>query len=217
MRERVSGLQGSDRYFFRSDFEYVLRGIAFEYTPGGLYIWDFRFPLFEFFGLNLSYSDRLYERSGYIKKGEMSEEDIVGFIMSSPEARGAFGSDKPETMLDFIRFVDFKPSVLAGSTSARLTYASALLLSGQDSRAAIMLDELQNNPAMTKHDVVNCTLLRTKLRQGPAEVRALLDQVRRVNLRELGVAIGDDDNAPIEWARWVVKNGALTQTGPFGV
>jgi hypothetical protein len=59
MHERVSGLRNSGLYFFRGDFEHVLRDIVFEYVPRGGYITDFRFPLFDLGGPNLLYSDRL--------------------------------------------------------------------------------------------------------------------------------------------------------------
>ena len=91
MHERVSSLQNSAGYFFRGDFEHVLRGVVFEYVPRGLYVWEFRFPLFDFFGPNLLYSTRLSERAGFIGKGEMSEEGIVEFVMSSPEASRSTG------------------------------------------------------------------------------------------------------------------------------
>jgi len=48
--KRISSLRCSAGYFFRDDFEHVLTGIAFEYVTGGVYIWKFYFPLFDFFG-----------------------------------------------------------------------------------------------------------------------------------------------------------------------
>lgn len=184
MHERVSSLQSSAGYFFRGDFEHVLRGVVCEHVPRGLYIWEFRFPLFDFFGPNLLYSTRLSERAGFIGKGEMSEEGIVEFVMSSPEARSAFDPDKPAEVPDFIRFLESTPNLLRNA-HARLIHASALLLAGQESRAASMLDELA--PALKEQDSANCNLLRASLRQGSAEACALLDHVKRENLRVLGV------------------------------
>ncbi|MFN4329267.1 MAG: hypothetical protein ACK4FF_10360 [Limnobacter sp.] len=186
MHERVSALQSSAGYFFRGDFEYVLKGVAFEYVPRGLYIWEFRFPLFDFFGPNLLYSTRLSERAGFIGKGEMSEEAIVDFVMSSPEARSAFGSDKSEEVPEFVHFLESAPDLLRNA-HARLIHAAALLLVGQESRATSMLDELA--PVLNEKDAANCNLLRTSLRQGLAAARTLLDQVRRENLRTLGLAV----------------------------
>jgi hypothetical protein len=185
MHERVNALQSSAGYFFRGDFEYVLKGMAFEYVPRGLYIWEFRFPLFDFFGPNLLYSTRLSEHAGFIGKGEMSEETIVDFVMSSPEARDAFGSDKPAELLQFVHLLESTPDLLRNA-HARLIHAAALLLTGQESRAASMLDELVS--VLNEKDAANCNLLRASLQHGLAAARALLDQVRRENLRVLGIA-----------------------------
>lgn len=68
MRERVDGLRNSGIYFFRGDFEYIIQGAALEYVPHGLYIWSFSFPLFDFFGPNLSFSKRLAEKP-FVEKG----------------------------------------------------------------------------------------------------------------------------------------------------
>src|SRR5258706_7606233 len=135
MHERVSALQSSAGYFFRGDFDYVLNGVALEYVPRGLYIWEFRFPLFDFFGPNLLYSARLSEHAGFIGKGEMSEEAIVDFVMSSPEARSAFGPDKPAEVPQFVHFLESTPGLLRNA-HARLIHAAALLLDGQETRAA---------------------------------------------------------------------------------
>jgi hypothetical protein len=186
MHERVSALQSSAGYFFRDDFDYVLNGVAFEYVPRGLYIWEFRFPLFDFFGPNLLYSIRLSEHAGFIGKGEMSEEAIVEFVMSSPEARRAFGPDKPAEVPHFVHFLESTPSLLRNA-HAKLTYAAALLLDGQQSRVASMLDELVS--VLGERDAANCNRLRTSLRQGLGAARALLDQTRRENLRTLGIGV----------------------------
>lgn len=50
MHERVSNLRSWKVYFFRGDFEQVLTGVVLDYTPSGVYIEDFRFPLFDFAG-----------------------------------------------------------------------------------------------------------------------------------------------------------------------
>ncbi|MEG2578725.1 MAG: hypothetical protein RSA54_13455 [Glutamicibacter sp.] len=92
MHQRVAGLGSSSIYFFRGDYEYILQGVALEYVPRGLYIWNFKSPLFDFYGLSLSYSSRLPER-GFIAKGEMTEAEIVDHVMSSPAAQANFGSD----------------------------------------------------------------------------------------------------------------------------
>jgi len=186
MHERVSGLKSSSGYFFRGDFEDVLQGVLFEYVPRGLFIWEFRFPLFDFAGPNLLYSDRLHERSGFIGKGEMSEQAIVEFVMTSPEARSAFAREKPMQLSEFIHFLEFESQVLKNA-HARLIHAAALVLSGQESRAASILDEL--GPFLNAKYVPKCDLLRNSLREGPEAARALLDQVRRENLKALSIDV----------------------------
>jgi hypothetical protein len=185
MLERVKGLRSSTSYFFRGDFKDVLTGVNFEYVPRGLYLWNFRFPLFDFAGPHLSYSDRLHERSGFIGKNEMSEEAIIDFVLSSPEARSAFDSE-PMGISEFAQFLEAAPGFLR-YPHGRFIHAAALVLLGQESRAADLLDELV--PALHPTDIANCNLLRTKLQQGPIEARALLEQVRVKNLRVLGLAV----------------------------
>ena len=182
MHERVAALKSSGGYFFRGDFEYVLRGVHFEYVPRGLYISNFRFPLFDFAGPNLLYSDRLHERSGFIGKNEMSEEAIIDFVLSSPEAQSAFDS----APMDISEFVQFQEAGRMKNPHARLIHAAALVLLGQESHAASLLEELV--PALHPTDIKNCNQLRIKLQQGAAQACALLDQVRRENLQALGVA-----------------------------
>jgi hypothetical protein len=53
MQERVPGIRSHNGYFFRGDFDHVLQGVLFEYVPTGLYVTNFRFPLFDPFGPNL--------------------------------------------------------------------------------------------------------------------------------------------------------------------
>lgn len=182
MHARVSGLRSCGVYFFRGAFEYVLRGIVLDYTPRGVYISDFRFPLFDFAGPNLLYSDRLPERP-YIEKGEMSEEAIVDFVMASPEARDAFGTDTPMGLEEFVQHLLQSDCLL--NPHARLIHAAAMVLLGEESNAAKLLDELP--PILHPKDLPRCHLLREKLRQGPEAARMLLDQVRQENLQAFGV------------------------------
>lgn len=183
MHARVSGLRSSGVYFFRGAFEQVLRGIVFDYTPRGVYISDFRFPLFDFAGPNLLYSDRLPERP-YIEKGEMSDEAIVDFVLATPEARDAFGVDTPVSLAEFVQYLLQSNCLL--NPHARLIHAAAMVLLGQEAEAMKLLDELP----LTLHpkDVPRCHLLREKLRQGSGAARMLLEEIRQENLRAFGVA-----------------------------
>jgi len=132
MRERVDGLRNSGTYFFRGDFEYILQGAALEYVPRGLYIWSFSFPLFDFFGPNLSFSKRLAEKP-FVEKGEMNESEIVDFVLSAAEVRAQFQRDFALTLDEFVRFVE---TGHARSPRARLMQAAALILLGQGETAA---------------------------------------------------------------------------------
>lgn len=101
MHMRVKGLKSSGRYFFRDDFEHILRGVVPDYTPNGLYIEDFRFPLFDFFGPNLLYSSRLSEQA-FIGKGEMSEDAIVAVVWNWPYATNPFGENRPVSSTGYV-------------------------------------------------------------------------------------------------------------------
>lgn len=182
MHERVSELRSSGIYFFRGAFEYVLRGIALEYVPNGVYIADFRFPLFDFFGPNLLYSNRLLERP-FIEKGAMSEEAIVDYVMASSEAQKAFESSEPFSLSEFEQYLSESDCLL--NPHGRLIHAATLALLGQETRAVKLLDEIL--PIVHPNDIQSCNRLRGSLRQGPEAARMLLDQVRLDNLRALGL------------------------------
>ena len=184
MHEQVSGLKNSGVYFFRGDFEQILSGVVLDYVPRGVYIYDFRFPLFDFAGTNLTYSDRLHG-NGFIGKGEMSERDIVSYIMASQEVRNIFGANAPLSLSAFVQYLLESNKALI-APHARLIYAAALILLSQESRAADILDELPL--ILHPSDVPYCNLLRESLRQGLDVARALLDQVKEKNLRTFGLA-----------------------------
>lgn len=182
IHERVSDLQIWKVYFFRGNFEHVLRGVVLDYTPSGVYVEDFRFPLFDFAGPNLLYSERLPERA-FIGKGEMSEEALVDHLMALPQVRTAFGADTRMWLSEFVLYLE---SSSMANPHARLIYAAALVLLGQEARAADLLDELLSR--VHPSDISYCKLLRASLQQGPEVARKILDQVRKKNLRTLGVS-----------------------------
>jgi hypothetical protein len=181
MHERISGLRSSKAYFFRGDFEHVLRGVVFDYVPRGLYIEDFRFPLFDFGGPNLLYSDRLPERA-FIGKGEMSEEAIVDFVMATPEAQNALSPGLPMGVSEFVHFLE---NGRLRNPHARLIHAAAFVLLGQDSHAADLLNGL--SPILHPSDIPHFERLQTSLKQGSETAQMLLGQVRQDNLRAFDV------------------------------
>lgn len=182
MREQVDGLRNSGIYFFRGDFDYILQGAALEYVPRGLYIWSFSFPLFDFFGPNLSFSNRLTEKP-FIAKGEMNEREIVDFVLSAAEVRAQFQRDFTVTLDEFVRFVE---AGHARSPHARLMQAAALILLGQGETAAPLLQELP--PRLHPYDVPHCNQLVEALKSGEGIAIGLLQQIRHKNLVALGAA-----------------------------
>jgi len=125
MQKHALGIKYSGVYFFCGAYDHVLQGVVLEYVPRGLYVWRFRFPLFDFAGPNLAYSDRLAE-GAFIGKGEMSEESIVEYVTSSPEGRDAFGKQEPMHLSDFVKYLVESDALL--SPHAKLIHAAALIL-----------------------------------------------------------------------------------------
>lgn len=188
MHGRVSSLLSSGPYHFRSDFDHVLEGLNFEHVPRGVYIWRFCFPLFDLAGLNLTFSERLFQQKRFVAKGAMSEEAIVDFAVSSPEAQSVFDRSKPIDLPDFIHSIESLPYDWC-DTHAALIYAASLVLLGQDvQRATSLLDKLVGASVLGARSLAGCDRLRASLRQGLEPARALLDQVRQENMRTLGLA-----------------------------
>ncbi|MBB5940553.1 hypothetical protein [Xanthomonas sp. 3307] len=182
MRERVSGVHVSGGYFFRGDFEYVLQGVLFEYVPRGVYIWGFRFPLFDFFGENLLYSSRLSNKP-FIGKGEMSEHEIVDHALSAPEVKSLFSSGRSMSLSEFLSFLE---SGDIANPHAHLIRAAALVLLGKDNSASQLLDEL--GPRLHPADVAHYLELKNALEKGHAFAESLLEQIRQENIKKLVAA-----------------------------
>lgn len=184
MCERVKGLRHSGVYFFHGDFEHILQGAVLEYVPRGLYVWEFKFPLFDSFGPHLSYSHRLAEHP-FIEKGEMSEQAIVDHVMNSPETQRTLNAEKSMSLIDF-----FDEHLLRFDARRNphfcLVKSAALVLLGEESRAA----EVLSNPPPTLHktDIPHWSQLESRIKQGPEAARALLDDVRKSNMQKLGMA-----------------------------
>lgn len=183
MCERVKGLRNSGVYFFHGDFEHILQGAVLEYVPRGLYVWVFKFPLFDSFGPHLSYSHRLTEHP-FIEKGEMSDQEIVDYVMNSPDTQRTLNADKPMSLIDFYNEHLLKFDARRNPHFC-LVQAGALVLLGEESRAADVL----SNPPPTLHrtDIPHWSQLESSLKQGPEEARALLDEVRKANMQKFGM------------------------------
>ncbi|HYE71112.1 MAG TPA: hypothetical protein VD932_06285 [Aquabacterium sp.] len=181
--QKISTLRGSAGYFFRSDFEDLLHGFAVEHVPRGVYIWRFRFPLCDPFGPNLLYSNRITDRGGFVGNGELTEEDFVDFVTSTHEVHEALNSTREIGVGEFVQFLESTPDLL-DNPHARLIYAAALLLNGEEARSAALLDAKLD---LNEKDDTFRNLLQTQLRSGAVAARKVLDEVRRVNLRSLGL------------------------------
>jgi hypothetical protein len=183
LHERVPGLRSSDGYFFRGDFEHILQGVVLEYVPRGLYVWNFRFPLFDFFGPHLTFSRRLAEHP-FITKGEMSEEAIVDFIMATPELQQTFDAKTLMSLVEFFNcyLVNYDP---LRNPRFPIVHAAALVLLGQDSQAANVLKELP--PTLHPNHITHWNQLKASLEQGPEAARLHLDRIRQDNLQAFGV------------------------------
>ncbi|RRU06382.1 hypothetical protein EGJ34_17230 [Stenotrophomonas sp. 278] len=182
MQERVEGIKHSGVYFFRGDYDHILQGAALEYVPRGLYVWSYQFPLFDFLGPNLSYSKRLAENS-FIEKGAMSENEIVDFVMSAPEVCAEFKGEAALSLQDFVRVLEVGRT---RSSHAKLIQAAALILLGQESAAAALLQELP--PFLHPKDVPHCNKLAEALKSGEGLAEDILQQTRKKNLIALGLA-----------------------------
>ena len=184
MHERVSGLKGTDGYFIRGDFDDILSGVLLDYTPSGVYIYDFKFPLFDFSGPNLTFSDRIKGRP-FIEKEEMSEQSLVDYILASPEGATAFAKDSSMSVRAFAGYL-VESNKCVRAPHARLIFASALILLAQESQAAEILRELP--PKLHRTDVPHCNSLSERLRQGPEHARALLRQFKDENLKAFALS-----------------------------
>lgn len=183
MQERINGLKDSNGYFFRADFEHVLRGVLFEYVPRGVYIWNVHFPLFDPFGENLLYSNRLHQRA-FFGKDELSDEALVDAVMAQPEARTALRAGASMSLSEFLSYLRGSDALL--NEHAQLVFAAGLVLDGDDSQAVRILDEIQ--PRLSSRDSEHCRRLRTALNEGHDAAINLLGDVRSMNLNAFGLA-----------------------------
>jgi hypothetical protein len=120
----------------------------------------------------------------------MSEEAIVDFAMSSPEAQSVFDRSKSIDLPEFMRGIESLPFDWH-DTHVALIYAASLLLMKQDvQRATSLLDKLSAASVLGPKALAGCSRLRVSLREGLEPARALLDQMRQENMETLGLTRG---------------------------
>lgn len=177
----MNGVKKSGIYFFRDDFEEILTGIALEYVPQGVFVYDFMFPIFDFYGPHLTYSERL-KKNSFIGKGEMSEDQLVDFVLSSPEVISTFGRELPLSLEDFVSLFESRP---IRNPNLRLTYSSALFLLGDYESAIKSLEglrDLLNKPHQEYYDKF---LL--GLKDGSESANILLNEAKEKNMQSFGL------------------------------
>jgi hypothetical protein len=177
MQERLPDVQNSGVYFFRGDFDWVLRGVVLEYVPRGVYIWDFVFPLFDLKGPNLLYSERVAD-GAFVGKEQMSEAELVDHVLGLPEAVNAFGAKEVMSISDFRQYLGQSNALL--NAHGQLIQAAATILAGHPAEAASMLDGLGSK--LHPSDIESWGRLRAALATGPEAAIGLLEQRRVENL-----------------------------------
>lgn len=177
MQEMVPGLRNCGVYFFRPDFDQILQGVVLEYVPRGLYIWDFRLPLYDYFGPNLSFSDRLSDRP-FVGKGEMSEEDLVHYVMAAPEVKTNFDGGVAMSIEEFDRILELKYS---HSPRSQLVRATGCVLQGKDELA---VEILVNTPRkMHASNIAYLDRLKASIDRGHEAALEVIEEIRQANLR----------------------------------
>lgn len=181
MKERVAGIKSHDGYFLRTDFDHVLQGILLDYVPRGLYITNFRFPLFDPVGPNLMYSNRT-PGSGFVGKDDLTEEQLVEHVLSVPELHGSLLTDPPISLNELIEYLS-----RLQNEHARFMHAAALILLDKDEEA-LRVAEAIDPKKIHASQKDNYEHFLTSLRRGSSEALSFLDRVREKNLRAFGLA-----------------------------
>jgi len=180
MQERVDGIKSHEGYFFRTDFDHVLQGVLLEYVPRGVYVMNFRFPLFDPAGPNLMYSNRT-PGSGFIGKDELSEDELVEYILSVPELHRSLLTDPPISLDEFIHYLSSLQN-----EHARFVHAAALVLLREDGEALRVMEAIDPRKIHASRKD-SYELLLTSLRQGSSDALVFLERVRDHNLSTFGL------------------------------
>lgn len=182
MHASAEGLKDSGGYFLRANFEHVLRGVLFEYVPRGVYVWNFSFPLFDFFGENLLYSNRLSERA-FFGKGELSDDALVGAVLAQAEVQDALRPVAPTSLQQFLTSLRGSDAML--NEHAQLVFAAGLVLEGDDVQAVNIMDGI--GPGLSARDIEHSSRLREALKESHEVAIRLLSEVRAKNLSAFGL------------------------------
>ena len=186
MQQRNNLLSISGSYYFRPDFEHILQGLCFDYTPKGVYVSTLCFPLFDFFGINLTFSNRIEQQGGFIANGSMTEEAAVNYVLSSPEARAVFDRNKSIDLSEFTTNIESLPYDWQRTRIAPI-YIAAMLMLGHEVRTTRLFKAFPAASVLGVSDLSAWERLREKLQQGPEPAVALLNEVRHENIRALGL------------------------------
>jgi len=184
--QRVDGLAQSGGYFFRKDCDLILQGVLLEYRPTGVYLWQFRFPLFDAFGENLLYSNRL-EDGGFLAKGEFDDAQVVERVLARPEFAEALRPGSPMSLDSFLRYLEGSEAML--NPHAHLVLASGWVLAEEFARARDTLEAIFSEmlARLGKRDEELCRSLLGRLREDPNAAVALLKEVVERNRQAFGI------------------------------
>lgn len=79
--KELHGFSVHDGYFYANSFRHILCGYTLEFTPNGLYLWRFLYPLYDSAkSVHLTFGDRVLDGSKYLVNG-LSESDAVSKLM----------------------------------------------------------------------------------------------------------------------------------------
>ncbi len=184
--QRVDGLAHSGGYFFRKDCDLVLQGFLLEYRPQGIYLWRFRFPLFDAFGENLLYSSRL-EDGGFIAKDELADEQVVERVLARPEFAEVLRPGSAMSLHSFLHYLEGSEAML--NPHAHLVLASGWVLAKQFTPAKETLEAMFNKmlARLGKRDEELGRILLGRLREDPDAAVALLEEVVERNRQAFGI------------------------------
>jgi hypothetical protein len=187
LRQRVDGLAQSGGCFFRKDCGLVLHGVLLEDRPQGIYLWHFRFPLFDAFGENLLYSNRL-QHGGFIEKDELADEQVVERVLAQPELAEALRPGSPMSLHSFLHYLQGSEAML--SPHGHLVLASGWVLARDFNRARETIEAMfrEMSARLGKRDEEVGRNLLGRLREDSDAAVTMLDEIVERNRKAFGIA-----------------------------